>query len=216
MKEELSVLKKDLSKKEFWVIQLLNVSLLLKTIALSLAKAACWLIVLRLIFSDLHVSSETKHQILNLAHTLYLSGLIVLCVGTVVRGKLQWPSAASSYLAFVLLGGFSEGAYPITTVSMDLGTYSPLFGSAILFTLLVHLLVKTNFEKNVTVYLTERNEISWQADSRIDLFLTPKRTSSIHQLNQYEEIEVNFGLRYSFYTLTVVSTTPVKVDEPLP
>lgn len=203
MKEDLLKLKEDVSRKGFWLIQLLNMVNILKYIALVFMRAACWKILINLFFSDMQLPSETKIQFLLLFQSLWFALIPMQICSSAIRNRLKWPDSGSSCVVFVMLSGFNAGSYTDTNLSSLIEQYLPIFVSAAIFSLIVRYLVKWVFEKSVTPDMKKDHSIRWHADSWINPYLDPIVASYKHRFSKPDRIEVEFGLRYSFCKFSV-------------
>lgn len=81
MNQLVSQLKSDLSMKGFWVIQLLNVSKILKFFAISYVKAVCCIALLGFFLSSVQLSNDSTEEVVNFVFILWFCMVFTLFIG---------------------------------------------------------------------------------------------------------------------------------------
>lgn len=228
MNQLVSQLKSDLSMKGFWIIQLLNVSKILKFIAVSYVKAVCWIVVLGCILSTVQLSNDSTEEVVNFVFILWFCMVFTLFIGffgtlyiiSDLKRRLgrQLRTAGSVLLIYVLLGGHRLETYlgldlqKTEDLSPFLENYLPGFIAALVLSLFVKAIFKFVLEKNVTPILLEDHSVSWQAAEWLIPYLDPNKAIYEHRFDGLDLIEVEFRLRYSMCTLSAVAAVSLPLE----
>lgn len=229
MNQLVSQLKSDLSMKGFWIIQLLNVSKILKFIAVSYVKAVCWIGTLSLFLSTVQLSNDIKEEVVQFVFILWICMVFTLFIGFFVtlygtselKSRLggQFLTKWSVLFIYVILGGHRLEIYlgldlqKLEDLNPFLNNYLPGFVAAFVLSLFVKAIVKFVLEKSVTPIVLEDHSVSWQAAEWLNPFLHPIKTKYEHQFSRFDHIEVELGLRYSFCKFSVGMFAAVPLEE---
>lgn len=214
--------------KGFWIIQLLNVSKILKFFARSYVKAVCWIAVLSFFFSVVQLPNNSKEEVVNfvlvlwfsVVSTLFFVFFATLYGSSNLKTKFgkQLLSTGGTLLIYVILGGGSLETFlglelqRTEALSPFLENYLPGFIAAFVLSLFVKAIVNFGLEKSVTPILLENHSISWQATEWLNPYLVPNKTIYEHQLDGIDLIKVEFRLRYSAYTFSTVAVASLPLE----
>lgn len=228
MYQLVSQLKSELSMKGFWLIQLVNVSKILKFCAVSYVKAVCYIAVLSLFLSTVQLSNDSTKEIVNFVFILWFCTVFTLFIGffgtlyvtSDLKSRLgrQLLTTGSILLIYVLLGGHRLETYlgldlqKTEDVSPFLDNYLPGFLTALVLSLFVKAIFKFVLEKNVTPILLEDHSVSWQAAEWLNPYLDPNKTIYEHRFDGLDLIEVEFRLRYSTCTFLAVAVASLPLE----
>lgn len=221
-------LKADLSMKGFWIIQLLNVSKILKFLSISYVKAVCWIAVLGCFFSVVQLSNNSREEVVNFVFilwfctvfTLFIVFFATLYVTSDLKSRLgrQLLTTGSVLFIYGLLGGGRLETYlglemqKTEDLSPFLENYLPGFIAALVLSLFVKVISKFVLEKNVTPILLEDHSVSWQAAEWLNPYLDPNKTIYEHRFDGFDLIEAKFRLRYSTCTLSAVAAVSLPLE----
>lgn len=214
--------------KGFWIIQLLNVSKILKFIAVSYVKAVCWIGTLSLFLSTVQLSNDTKEEVVQfvfilwlcMVFTLFIVFFVTLYGTSELKSRLggQLLTKGSVLLIYVLLGGHRLETYlgldlqKPEDLTPFLNNYIPGFVAAFVLSLFVKAIFKFVIEKSVTPILLEDHSVSWQAAEWLNPYLDPNKTIYERRFDSLDLIEVEFRLRYSACTFLAVTVAPLPLE----
>lgn len=228
MNQLVSQLKSDLSRKGFWIIQLLNVSKILKFLAISYVKAVCWIAILGCFFSEVQLPNNSKGEVVNFVFLLWMSMVFIIFIYFFVtlfgtsdldsRLERQMLNSGSVLFIYALLGGHRLETYlglemqKTEDLSPSLENYLPGFIAALVLSFFVKAIFKFVLEKNVTPILLENHSVSWQAAEWLTPYLDPNKTIYEHRFDGTDLIEVEFRIRYSTCTLSAVTVSSLPLE----